>query len=588
MKLKKFSMILLIILMILVSASYAADGDYKIPSVIKDITVNEDGSTIITEEITYDIEGSVNGVYRDIPLSANQTLRNISVKTPGYYNKLEVIEYDNITKLRVWLYTDAAKTQKTNDAKVSVTYKYTIDKGLKVYNDIAELQYMTWGDEWNSKVNHLESNIHVPCSKNDVEYWNNPEDNVVSSQWTNDNTLTTKLDNIDAHNLFEQRLIMPKSNFKHAIHAQQVNMDGKDLIEQDEKKYHEERNIRGTINTIAWTILGLLVLLPFGIYTLFGREPKIDYNAEYEYDLPTDDTLIQINSLMDGEVGSITYNALYATILDLIDRKYFKIVVNDKDNTIIRQTDKDTSNLKKHEKSIITFLSSFAEDGNISIGYVGRKSHRQQYQSFIAEWHKQAKEETPQTWIKEYFDDKGSTLLLYTAGIFFLGFIIVMIPMVFHWVPDYLTAVTAVAMFIFMFGFVALLTVPNSIPGRWTLKGKEFHDKWENFEKYIKDYSLIKERPPASVQVWGRYIIYASALGCADKVTKNMKEYFKSMNIVDDSFDNDTVASFTYYNGFAHIESSFDTLSRSESSDSGSGVGSSGSGGFGGGGGGTF
>ena len=163
-----------------------------------------------------------------------------------------------------------------------------------------------------------------------------------------------------------------------------------------------------------------------------------------------------------------------------------------------------------------------------------------------------------------------------------------MIATVFLWIPKYLFMVTLVAMFIFMFGSVALFIIPRSIPGRWTPKGKEFHDKWKNFEKYIKDYSLIKERPPASVQVWGRYIIYASALGCADEVTRNMKEYFRSMDIVDDSFDTDTVASFAYYNGFAHVESSFNTLSQSESSDSTSSIGSSGSGGFGGGGGGTF
>ena len=154
--------------------------------------------------------------------------------------------------------------------------------------------------------------------------------------------------------------------------------------------------------------------------------------------------------------------------------------------------------------------------------------------------------------------------------------------------PSYLAEVFIVAMFIFMFAPIALFLVPNTIAGRWTPKGKEFHDKWKNFEKYMKDYSLIEERPPASVQVWGKYLVYASALGCASEVTKNMKKYFRTRDMIGDSFDNDTVASFVYYNGFSHVESSFHTLSQSESSDSSSGIGSSGGGGFGGGGGGTF
>jgi len=162
-----------------------------------------------------------------------------------------------------------------------------------------------------------------------------------------------------------------------------------------------------------------------------------------------------------------------------------------------------------------------------------------------------------------------------------------MIVMVFMLIPAYLTTLALVSMFVFMFGAVLLFVVPNTVPGRWTPEGKEFHDKWKNFEKYIKDYSLINERPPSSIQVWGKYLIYASALGCADQVTKNMKEYFKSIDIVEDSLNDSSAVSFAYYNGFSHVESSFNTISQSESDSSGS-IGSSGSGGFGGGGGGTF
>jgi len=586
MKLKKFSMILLVML-IFVSATYAADGDYKIPEVVKDITVNEDGSVHITEKIVYDIEGSVNGVYRDIPLSGKQSVRNISVKTPGYYNTLEVQRSTNSTLLRVWLYEDMAKTRKTENAKVEVTYDYIIRKGVKVYNDIAEMQYMTWGGKWDSKVEHMESNIHIPGNKNDIEYWNNPEDKVVSSQWTSEDTLTTKLENIDAHTTFEQRLLMPKKYIKNTTFAQVIHIDAKQRIEEDQRKYKEEHDQQNSINIIAWTILGVLLLIPFGIYGFFGREPKIEYNAEYEYDLPTDATPLQVNYLINGNVGVITNDAMYATILDLINRKYFKIVANDAENTIIRQTNKDTGDLKEYELSLIDFLSSFAQDGDISIGYVGKRSHHQQFQNFSTKWYKQAREETSSTWRKQYFDDKGSNLLLYCGIMFWVLFIITAIGITFKLIPTYLAIVALVSMFVFMFGAVLLFVVPNTVPGRWTPEGKEFHDKWKNFEKYIKDYSLINERPPSSIQVWGKYLIYASALGCADQVTKNMKEYFKSIDIVEDSLNDSSAVSFAYYNGFSHVESSFNTISQSESDSSGS-IGSSGSGGFGGGGGGTF
>jgi uncharacterized membrane protein len=79
---------------------------------------------------------------------------------------------------------------------------------------------------------------------------------------------------------------------------------------------------------------------------------------------------------------------------------------------------------------------------------------------------------------------------------------------------------------------MVMFFIPNTFAGRWTPEGKEFHDKWKSFENYINDYSLIKERPPASIQVWGKYLIYAAALGCADEVSKNICQQFHSKGTI--------------------------------------------------------
>ena len=92
---KKLIIILLILMMLSIPITFAKNGDYTVPSVVKDITVEKDGSTLITEKIVYEIEGSVNGVFRDIPLKDNQSVVNISVKTPGYYNKLDIERNDS-------------------------------------------------------------------------------------------------------------------------------------------------------------------------------------------------------------------------------------------------------------------------------------------------------------------------------------------------------------------------------------------------------------------------------------------------------------------------------------------------------------
>ncbi len=586
MNMKKLFIISLILMFLLVPVSFADDGDYTIPSAIKDITVLDDGSTVISEEIVYDIEGRINGVYRDIPLEANQTITDISVDTPGFYNTVEVIEDNHRTRIKVWLYADEDKTQKTYDAKVAVTYKYTFNKGVKIYNDIAELQYMTWGKEWDSGVQYLESNIHIPGSNENTEYWNNPDDYVVYSEWTSSNTLTTISEKLGSHTSYEQRILMPTSYFKSTENAQVINMDAKAQIEQDQKKYQDDRNFRNMlISALTW-VLGLFMILPLGIYGLFGREPKIDYDAEYEYDLPTDATPIQVNSIVIGDVDSIDDNGMYATILDLINRKYIKVISSNEDDTIIRQTQEDTSNLKSYEKSLLSYLSKFAINGDISLKSIGDTEDPSNYKTFKSSWENQAKKEVPDSMIKRFFNSKGSTIFNIFAALLFIVSIIMFFVSVWIDMPmSRFIVLFALAMILFIESIV-MFCIPNTFAGRWTPEGKEFHDKWKSFENYLEDFSLIKERPPASIEVWGRYLVYAAALGCADEVSKNMKDYFDLNGFSEEYFNNSSAVYFAYYGGFSHLDTSFSSLTAA-SSDSG-GIGSVGGGGFGGGGGGTF
>ena len=586
MKMKKIFIISVILMFLLIPVTYADDGDYEIPHAIKDINVQDDGSVIISEQISYDIDGSINGVYREIPLLNNQSITNISVSTPGYYNTLEVIDENGKTKIKVWLYKDSQKTQKTYDAKVTVTYNYTFNKGVKIYNDIAELQYMTWGDEWDSSVDNLESYIHIPGSNQDTEYWNNPDDYVVSTEWTSDNTLTTISENIPSNTLYEQRLLMPKSYFKSTENAEVITIDAKAKIEADQKQYEKDREFQNTLLQISSVILGILMIIPLGIYGLFGREPKISYDAEYEYDLPTDATPIQINSIVIGDVDDITDDALYATILDLINRNYFKIISSNEDDTIIRFNQQNTSMLKRYELSLINYLNKFAINGDISLKSIGDTEDPSSYRNFKTSWVMEAKQEVPDTLIKRYFNDKGSTIfkafsyiLLALSIIGMTSFLFLSIPNNFKWI------IMGLSVILFIESII-MICIPNTFAGRWTPEGKEFHDKWKNFEKYLTDFSLIKERPPASIQVWGKYLIYAAALGCADEVSKNMKEYFDLGGVTGNYINDSNVVLFAYYGGFNHMESSLSSLIQTDSGSGG--IGSVGGGGFGGGGGGTF
>lgn len=589
---KKWIVIFFILMFMIVPVS-SADGEYSLSNYLEDITIQPDGTTVISEEIIYYISGTVNGVHRKIPVSGGQSVTNISVETPGYYNTVEELHYDNKVEIKVWLYADEQKSRKVSDASVPVKYHYTINKGVKIYNDIAEFQYKPWGSEWDTGVDTLVSNIHLPGSKDNIEMWYNPPDKVVNYQWTDDTTLHTEYSSLQGGHYAEQRILMPKEYFTSTENADVINKDAKAVIEQQQEGAENNRNFWNNIYLLISGFFVILMIIPVGIYWKYGREPKINYNSEYESDIPTMDSPVFINSLMCDPKGESDSNGFSATLLDLIDKKYFKVISSNENDTIIRITNKDIHGLQQYQIDVIDFMSKFQDGkGNISLKELGDSRNRTIYLDFMEAWKIDLRQELDEYRIKKYFNESGYSNM-FVLAVFNIILSVLILIILFVLSPDgsniifiYITAI------VLLIENIIFIKLPQDIFGSWTESGKEFHDKWKNFENYLNDYSLIKEYPPQSVQVWGRYLVYATALGCADEVTKNMKKYFKDINMSQSYIDEYDVIGMGYYGGLFYCYSPFYTFSNTPESSSGD-LGSFGDigdigGGFGGGGGGVF
>ena len=589
-----FLSIILLLILIFLPLSFAASGSYSLPNANEHMIILDDGTTVVSDEITYSISGTVNGVSRIIPLSGEQSLTDISVETPGYYNSLEVLENNNQVTLKVWLYKDEAKTQKVSDEDITVKYNYKIIKGVKIYNDIAEFPYMSWGNGWEESIAQLNTVIEIPGSNKDTKYWNNPETYVESSKWTSDNELTTVYKSIPSETSSEQRIIMPKSYFKSSTNADVINKDAKSQIESDQEKYASEQSFKTNLPIISAIFSLILIIAPIGMFLKWGRNPKIIYKADYESQIPTDDSPVFVNAMIPGIVEEVNEDAFSATLLDLIDRKFYKIVSSNEEDTILRRYDKDTGNLKLHEIDIIDFLKNFENDKQqISLKIMGEDSYT--IQKFVNAWKIDAMRDVPKLRVRQYYDSSKENLMSgYNILAIFVGVVIIFGLLLFASGP--LVIIGIILSIILIIEQIIIFFIVDSPLGRWTPEGKEFHDKWKNFEKYIKDFSLIKERPPSSIQVWGRFLVYATALGCADEVSKNMKKYIEFNNIPESYIINSDIAYLAYFGGFYHLRSTFIPWGGNNSNfenngfDTGSfgDIGGPGSGGFGGGGGGVF
>ena len=102
-----------------VNAIYASDDDFSITEALINLTVNPNGLLHVSESYNYNIEGTVNGVYRDIPLKDGESIKNINVYVKGAYatyrfhvgvrrgqkgrNRLRYIRAENERGFRVFL-----------------------------------------------------------------------------------------------------------------------------------------------------------------------------------------------------------------------------------------------------------------------------------------------------------------------------------------------------------------------------------------------------------------------------------------------------------------------------------------------------
>ncbi|MCI8362854.1 MAG: DUF2207 domain-containing protein [Clostridia bacterium] len=64
-----------------------------------------------------------------------------------------------------------------------------------------------------------------------------------------------------------------------------------------------------------------------------------------------------------------------------------------------------------------------------------------------------------------------------------------------------------------------------------TPKGKEECKKAKELKNYIIDYSLVNDKDVNSIEIWGEYLVYATAFGIPSKVTQRFGAKLEGMNI---------------------------------------------------------
>ena len=151
-------------LLLCLLSSVASAKSWRISDFQDDITVNKDGSALVTERITLVFVGEWHGIHRTIPIEypgPNGTNYELFLKvysvTDGEGQKLK---YDSSTgnharDLKIYI-------PNADDATRTVEITYSVRNGPRFFKDYDEFYWNVTGNDWPVPIDHAAATVHFP------------------------------------------------------------------------------------------------------------------------------------------------------------------------------------------------------------------------------------------------------------------------------------------------------------------------------------------------------------------------------------------------------------------------------------------
>lgn len=628
MKRKNLLLIILTIIFIIPINVFASDGETQ--DLFINIDVNKDGSIFVQELAT--LEGDYNGRLRSIyykNLSApsfsgsesdfegsdiynGSSIENLKVysvngrnlnfdnifNTSSRSNEFRLVTYASKGDEGVYERSEAGggydlTIYNPSSTDSSFYMEYTIRDAVVIHNDVAELAWNLIGNNYTDNIDNLEAKINLPSTDDDLRVWlHGPLNGSIERQ--NDKTAYVNFNFVGANNPVSVRLMFDKNITPLATKFS--NVEGRNNILSVEKKAADKANAERDkikkqngivcIITIIWYVVLLVAIILFILEK--KRLNKCDFDIEYYREFPNTYGPEIVDYLVNK---SISDDSLGASILMLIEKKAIKFepIETDEENAILTRVPENEKDLSESEKLLISFLfDKMGSNGSTTLStikeYGKSESKARSFISSYDKWKKSVQTEAVQN--KFFLTSNPIQNVLIILGI--IGILVAIINYNFEtgFVLGYISI--AVGVFVFIYAVAQRLRTPY---------GVDQYKKWMAFKKFIVDFSTFDDKELPEISLWGKYLVYATVLGCAKKLESDMKIRMENMNLdpavyntyyYHDHYYMSTVSNSINRTMNRAVSSSRSSIAASSSSSSGGfGGGSSGGGGsFGGGGGG--
>jgi uncharacterized membrane protein len=322
---------------------------------------------------------------------------------------------------------------------------------------------------------------------------------------------------------------------------------------------YEARNAQVRLNYQIADIAGITIFVLLVVFSLyqtrqiylkFDKEHPTNFYGEYYRELPAPYGPAIMGYLY--RFKEVAKDDVTATLMDLIRRKAILLDAGTESlteanvNYVMKLNPTfDQKTLLPHEKQLIQWFFGLVAGGDtLSLKqleqFTKKESQAIRYlnenQAFNRAVVTAAQQEV-------FFDDvkapaQRSAWFLGLIGVFGIGFFMVRFLLALGTFTGIIGGI--------LFGISILLQAYVTSIERRSIKGNEDYVRWRAFEKFLKEFTNIKDYPMPGLTIWEHYMVYATAFGIADLVEKQVRFKYQQLNKMEEL----NRSSFFRYPGF--------------------------------------
>lgn len=507
-------------------------------------SIKPDGSIAVTLDLTYWFSGSFSTAWITIPqedfIITNPSVSEIQNEkeipysfyreTPEMVPSTFDFTQDGREYRLAWFY-------RATDTRKTFRLRYEILKGLKVYEDIAEFYFKVWGSDWEIRLPALWVEVILPVQivlKEEVIYWLHPKIEGQIGVAKDFNKIIAYAGNIPAKQWVEVRILFPRS------YLQQLDLSkiilksgpGKEKILQEEESFKMKEAKRQrlyqffsfAIKPLAAIIIIFGLFIPLRTYFRYGREPRVHYELEYEREVPEGISPAQADMLLSQQ-KTVSARAILASTLELAQQGFLKIEEVEregflgkkiKDYRIILTGKTESKELKDELNLLFHEWKELASQDGILISELKRKN----LTSFKSQFDKKVKKTVYES--RGWINSQGEKALMIWSLVCFLSMVVSFLALLFSGLlPN--RPITLLLPGTLFLNFLISLFFRKAVR-QYSPEGKLIALRLKALKKFLKDFSLITQYPPASLVIWEKYLVFGTILGVAKEVLRAMKE----------------------------------------------------------------